>query len=221
MDNEGVFEADSDTDMDKPTANDQKKNTTEPKVKPTDPKASAHGIRWSALMRLPYFDIVRFVVIDGMHNLFLGLIKDHFRQILGLDHAGLIVREEESRGRASAVPKETVLDISWPGTSYLMLPEKVQTDVRYLRKLLQGPLNEALTDPEERLQVLERVQAKLKDALKSVCDDLEIDASLFTPGSTITKKAYATALLAWVSFRFVFSSFFIKIFHSVVNKWKM
>ncbi|KJA18107.1 hypothetical protein HYPSUDRAFT_107459, partial [Hypholoma sublateritium FD-334 SS-4] len=36
------------------------------------------GIRWSELLRLPYFDPSRFVVIDAMHNLFLGLIKEHF-----------------------------------------------------------------------------------------------------------------------------------------------
>ncbi|KAF8874085.1 hypothetical protein BD779DRAFT_1392564, partial [Infundibulicybe gibba] len=41
------------------------------------------GLRWSQLLRLPYFDISRFVVIDSMHNLFLGLIKEHFRAILG------------------------------------------------------------------------------------------------------------------------------------------
>ncbi len=41
------------------------------------------GIRWSELLRLPYFDPSRFVVIDAMHNLFLGLIKEHF-EILGI-----------------------------------------------------------------------------------------------------------------------------------------
>ena len=30
------------------------------------------GIRWSELLRLPYFDASRFVVVDAMHNLFLG-----------------------------------------------------------------------------------------------------------------------------------------------------
>ncbi|KJA21910.1 hypothetical protein HYPSUDRAFT_139897 [Hypholoma sublateritium FD-334 SS-4] len=41
------------------------------------------GIRWSELLRLPYFDPSRFVVVDAMHNLFLGLIKEHF-EILGI-----------------------------------------------------------------------------------------------------------------------------------------
>ena len=42
------------------------------------------GIRWSELLRLPYFDPLKFVVVDLMHNLFLGLIKQHFSHILGI-----------------------------------------------------------------------------------------------------------------------------------------
>ncbi|KAK0436315.1 uncharacterized protein EV420DRAFT_1652614 [Desarmillaria tabescens] len=42
------------------------------------------GLRWSELLRLKYFDITRFVVVDAMHNLFLGLIKEHFEGVLGL-----------------------------------------------------------------------------------------------------------------------------------------
>jgi len=31
-----------------------------------------HGIRWTELARLPYFDLVRYTIIDPMHNLLLG-----------------------------------------------------------------------------------------------------------------------------------------------------
>jgi len=34
-----------------------------------------HGIRWTPLIRLPYMDIQRFIVIDPMHNLYLGTAK--------------------------------------------------------------------------------------------------------------------------------------------------
>ena len=33
---------------------------------------SIHGVHWSELARLPYFDIVRQSIIDPMHNLLLG-----------------------------------------------------------------------------------------------------------------------------------------------------
>ena len=44
---------------------------------------AASGLRWSELLRLPYFDPSCFVVVNGMHNLFLGLIQEHFQGILG------------------------------------------------------------------------------------------------------------------------------------------
>ena len=36
---------------------------------------SNFGVRYSELLRLPYFDCIRFTVIDPMHNLFLGTAK--------------------------------------------------------------------------------------------------------------------------------------------------
>ena len=33
------------------------------------------GVRWSELLHLPYFDPVRFVTVDPMHCLFLGIAK--------------------------------------------------------------------------------------------------------------------------------------------------
>ena len=36
---------------------------------------SKYGVRYSELLRLPYFDCIRFTVIDPMHNLFLGTAK--------------------------------------------------------------------------------------------------------------------------------------------------
>jgi hypothetical protein len=31
-----------------------------------------HGVRWTELARLKYFDIVKYTVVDPMHNLLLG-----------------------------------------------------------------------------------------------------------------------------------------------------
>src|SRR6185295_16915019 len=33
------------------------------------------GIKWSELLRLPYFDSIRFLTVDPMHCLFLGIAK--------------------------------------------------------------------------------------------------------------------------------------------------
>lgn len=43
------------------------------------------SIRWSELLRLPYWDPTRFTVLDSMHNLFLGDLAHHIRRILGID----------------------------------------------------------------------------------------------------------------------------------------
>ncbi|KAI0372361.1 hypothetical protein BV20DRAFT_978220 [Pilatotrama ljubarskyi] len=40
-----------------------------------------HATRYTELSRLPYFNIVEQIVIDPMHNLFLGLVKTHFYHI--------------------------------------------------------------------------------------------------------------------------------------------
>ncbi|PIL33820.1 hypothetical protein GSI_04445 [Ganoderma sinense ZZ0214-1] len=44
-----------------------------------------HGIRWSELLRLDYWDPTRFAVVDAMHNLFLGELRHHCRDVWGLD----------------------------------------------------------------------------------------------------------------------------------------
>ncbi|KZV96469.1 hypothetical protein EXIGLDRAFT_595926, partial [Exidia glandulosa HHB12029] len=40
-----------------------------------------NGVKWSELLRLPYWDPTRFAVVDAMHNLLLGLIQHHVRKI--------------------------------------------------------------------------------------------------------------------------------------------
>ena len=35
-----------------------------------------HGVKYSMLLKLPYFDVVRFHVVDAMHNLLLGTAKN-------------------------------------------------------------------------------------------------------------------------------------------------
>jgi hypothetical protein len=44
-----------------------------------------HGVRWSALWGLSYFDPTRSVIVDGMHNLFEGLVEFHCRNVLRID----------------------------------------------------------------------------------------------------------------------------------------
>ncbi|EJD33782.1 hypothetical protein AURDEDRAFT_76702, partial [Auricularia subglabra TFB-10046 SS5] len=46
-----------------------------------------HGIMWSELLNLPYWDPTQYFVVDGMHNLLLGLIQHHVRAVWGIRDA--------------------------------------------------------------------------------------------------------------------------------------
>jgi hypothetical protein len=55
-----------------------------------------HGVRWSEMMRLPYWDPMRHVVVDGMHNLFLGLVQFHCRIVLGISTPVTNTKKDDS-----------------------------------------------------------------------------------------------------------------------------
>ncbi|KAL6299917.1 hypothetical protein BKA93DRAFT_703922, partial [Sparassis latifolia] len=44
-----------------------------------------HGVRYSELLRLPYWNPILFAILDAMHALFLGNLKRHCRTIWGMD----------------------------------------------------------------------------------------------------------------------------------------
>ena len=46
---------------------------------------SSLGVRYSVLLSLPYFDPVRYTVVDVMHNMYLGTGKHMFKQWLSSD----------------------------------------------------------------------------------------------------------------------------------------
>lgn len=63
------------------------------------------GVRWSELLRLPYWNPTRFLVIDGMHNLFLGLVQHHFRDLIVVDK--LANQELRRSSKPAAKPATT------------------------------------------------------------------------------------------------------------------
>ncbi|KAJ3530036.1 hypothetical protein NMY22_g8740 [Coprinellus aureogranulatus] len=44
-----------------------------------------NGVRWSELLRLPYWEPLQFGVLDSMHNLFLNNCKYQCREVFGMD----------------------------------------------------------------------------------------------------------------------------------------
>jgi len=48
-----------------------------------------HGIHWSGLWHLPYWDPPRMLVVDLMHCLLEGLSQFHFQEVLKLTNAAV------------------------------------------------------------------------------------------------------------------------------------
>ena len=45
------------------------------------------GTWWSELLHLPYWDLTCFIIIDGMHNLWLGMMQFHVHVLLGINES--------------------------------------------------------------------------------------------------------------------------------------
>ena len=45
-----------------------------------------NGVRWSPFWNLEYYNPTKMVVADPMHNLFLGLVQFHIREVLGISN---------------------------------------------------------------------------------------------------------------------------------------
>ncbi|KAJ2911791.1 hypothetical protein MD484_g8625, partial [Candolleomyces efflorescens] len=45
----------------------------------------SHGLRYTPLLKLPYFDPVSLTIVDTMHNFYLGLLETHCRDAMGMN----------------------------------------------------------------------------------------------------------------------------------------
>lgn len=145
----------------------------------------ASGIRYSELSRLPYFDMARCIVVDAMHNLFLGLIQEHFRNIIGI-------------GRPKTQEGE-VFPVAFP-TAPADFTEAEQDSLDSLRKILQRPLNGDIEkDPGAVQKKLMRFHLR---SLAFVCEVLDVDDEkmYLNEGRALHSKATCCEdLVLWVS----------------------
>ena len=154
---------------------------------------AAYGRRWSELERLPYFDITRFVVVDPMHNLLLGLLQEHFRYTLGFEP-----KHREQRQVATRYKPPPVVDIKIESTEDNPLPSSPQKQgqIHKVVEMLRQPLNEDLKNwgTTQATDVLIRFQKQPKVAL------LFVGKALGLPVQTEqSKNDLAYEILKWVS----------------------
>lgn len=134
------------------------------------------GVRWSELARLSYFNMVHCVIVDSMHNLFLGLIKEHFTAILGI-------------GRKASTEKP-VISVKLPVVPE-SCPDKVAKGVETIRAWLEEPA--AIRFPSRDLGVKRLMRFNLP-SLAFICQEL----GCLPSGSKLTKELFANKILDWV-----------------------
>ena len=146
------------------------------------------GVRWSQLLRLPYFDPTRFVVVDTMHNLFLGLINEHFRTILGI---------ELNKDTDKTIP---VVHITFTEAS-MSLSKNEQTTMKKITHWLSQPMSAALNTPEGFKTWLDRFSKQHHSVLALIASELGCKPipSHQNKTSHWTRLDYARGILDWVS----------------------
>ena len=153
-----------------------------------------HGVRWSELWRLPYWDPTRQLVVDSMHCIFEGLIPYHFRDILGLTSANA----KETQALLPAFEYTfAVVDIE--GNSHLpekaWLSDKEITQVESIGHALCQHVGDGAEEQEKGLEDLHRrLMNKNLKALNFVGNGLKLPLK-----AKMTKRLWVDALVTWAS----------------------
>jgi hypothetical protein len=150
---------------------------------------ASSGVKWSELLRLPYFDPTRFVVIDAMHNLFLGLINEHFQNILG-------IRLDKVKEESNPVINVNFTDPRW-GT----LTEVEKKDSNRLLAWLRTPLNSELETTEGHDSWLKKFSGLRLAVLELASAEIGCPALPSDERKVVMRRAdYARGLLRWVCY---------------------
>ena len=145
------------------------------------------GVRWSELLRLPYFDPSRFVVLDAMHNLFLGLIHFHFCDLLGYRAP---VKQKKQKTAEPTLSLNLKLSDEWKEYD-----EGEQKTFKKILSYLESPIaNELETNRELWHSRFMTCHAR---SLSFVCKDLKL-ISPSVKNTKLLKKDYVNILINWV-----------------------
>jgi hypothetical protein len=115
------------------------------------------GVRYSELLRLPYWKPTQHVVIEVMHNIFLGLFHRHCRYIFGIDIKS--DKEEEEEEDAPPISEED------RDRGFVLLKSGCSAD--YLAKRLKRPVLRFLFEEAGHGSAGKRTKAQLAEQLMS------------------------------------------------------
>jgi hypothetical protein len=154
-----------------------------------------HGVRWSELWRLPYWDPAQMLVVDTMHCLLEGLVQYHFRDLLGLTS----VSADE---KTPDLPAFT-FDLPLPDDEYTSKEALNDNDLKHISKIHDDLVAEIVADNkiaevEQVSQLTKRLANRNLKALCYVSKTVHAPPSLTPPRRTPRKIDYAEALTKWV-----------------------
>jgi len=147
------------------------------------------GIRWSELYRLPYFDPSHMVIVDCMHNLFLGLVQEHF-EILG-------IRMDNKKGKKTAALSITISTEAMSG-----LNKNERESMNKLIETLESPMNKELESQDGYDMYFKRLEKLHKQSLKLVFESFKLKVNpTYTHISKkdLNKPDFVHSILTWVS----------------------
>ncbi|KAJ7175585.1 hypothetical protein C8R46DRAFT_1160842 [Mycena filopes] len=136
------------------------------------------GLRWTEFLRLPYFDVSQMVVVDCMHNLFLGLLREHFRSILGF------------RASATNLSRQPAIELEIQNDPENPIPTKRKNDEGDVYRAIKSLRRRVSENPPDKLYIT------LNNYNKSSI--MYIAKGLLCPVKpTMTRKQIAALLVKW------------------------
>jgi len=163
-----------------------------------------HGVRYSVLWSLPYWDPTRQLIVDPMHTVLEGVVENHVRHVLKLS---------DSHAKAKAMPPPAFRHIFREPLpeghpDYASLPpdkrcdDKVKNQIKRIHRHLTASLIEH-NDPKQAfdLETLSRsLMCCRKKSLQFVYEDLGLPRPPGSGQKDETKAFYCQGFKRWVSF---------------------
>ena len=163
---------------------------------------AAHGVRWSPLWRLPYWNPCRQLVVDSMHCLLEGLVKFHCLQVLRLTE--MAANNVPSRPPAFSWPFAIPSLTDEANNESQQWSENDVKDIQKIHTALTAEIcneNDVAVNPEVRSRT-QLEQYLTKRAYRPLAFVLADVGALSTPGGRggkVRKADMAKALAEWVS----------------------
>jgi hypothetical protein len=147
-----------------------------------------HGVRWSSMWRLPYWNPMKQLVIDAMHCILEGLVQYHFRHVLFLTSSD------------SGRPSKPIAAFSHnfrSATEEDGLNAKGCKQVDKIHRLLTAPLEGG--SPEAIAKSLDQLKIDLEKVTLPALDFVGRDLGRVpAAGRRITKKLWSREMVEWV-----------------------